>query len=38
MAKGKLVLAELDEEEQSLERLRRWYRAIRTKDLFGGPR
>jgi hypothetical protein len=36
-AKGKLTLAELDEEEQSLERLRRWYRAIRTKDLFGAP-
>jgi hypothetical protein len=33
--KGKLTLAELDEEEQSLERLRRWYRAIRTRDLFG---
>ena len=33
--KGKLTLAELDEEEQSLERLRRWYRAIRGKDLFG---
>jgi len=37
VAKGKLTLAELDEEEQSLERLRRWYRAIRTKDLFGAP-
>jgi len=37
IAKGKLTLAELDEEEQSLERLRRWYRAIRTKDLFGAP-
>lgn len=35
--KGKLTLAELDEEEQSLERLRRWYRAIRAKDLFGAP-
>jgi hypothetical protein len=35
VAKGKLTLAELDEEEQSLERLRRWYRAIRGKDLFG---
>jgi Protein ChrB, N-terminal len=34
---GKLTLAELDEEEQSLERLRRWYRAIRAKDLFGAP-
>jgi ABC-type branched-subunit amino acid transport system substrate-binding protein len=35
--KGKLTLAELDEEEQSLERLRRWYRAIRARDLFGAP-
>jgi hypothetical protein len=37
VAKGKLTLAELDEEEQSLERLRRWYRAIRRRDLFGAP-
>ena len=37
VAKGKLTLAELDEEEQSLERLRRWYRAIRARDLFGAP-
>ena len=29
VAKGKLTLAELDEEEQSLDRLRRWYRTIR---------
>ena len=29
--------AELDEEEQSLDRLRRWYRAIRARDLFGAP-
>jgi|SRR5215469_1550894 len=35
--KGKLTLAELDEEEQSLDRLRRWYRAIRSRDLFGAP-
>jgi hypothetical protein len=33
--KGKLTLAELDEEEESLERLRRWYRAVRARDLFG---
>jgi hypothetical protein len=32
-----LTLAELDEEEQSLERLRRWSRAIRARDLFGAP-
>jgi hypothetical protein len=35
VTKGKLTLAELDEEEQSLDRLRRWYRTIRTRDLFG---
>jgi hypothetical protein len=35
VAKGKLTLAELDEEEQSLDRLRRWYRTIRARDLFG---
>jgi DNA-binding transcriptional regulator PaaX len=35
--KGKLTLAELDEEEESLERLRRWHRAIRARDLFGAP-
>jgi len=32
---GKFTLAELDEEEQSLERLRRWYREIKLRDLFG---
>jgi len=37
VAKGKLKLAELDEEEQSLDRLRRWYRTIRARDLFGAP-
>jgi len=35
VAKGKLTLAELDEEEQSLERLRRWYRTIKARDLYG---
>jgi Protein ChrB, N-terminal len=35
VTKGKLTLAELDEEEQSLDRLRRWYRTIRARDLFG---
>jgi hypothetical protein len=35
VAKDKLTVAELDEEEQSLDRLRRWYRAIRTRDLYG---
>jgi hypothetical protein len=37
IAKGKLTLAELDEEEQSLERLRRWYRELKVRDLFGAP-
>ena len=37
IAKGKLTLAELDEEEESLERLRRWYRAIRARDVYGAP-
>jgi vacuolar-type H+-ATPase subunit I/STV1 len=32
---GKFTLAELEEEEQSLERLRRWHRTIKTRDLFG---
>ena len=35
IAQAKFTLAELEEEEQSLERLRRWYRAIKTRDLFG---
>jgi len=35
--KGKFTLAELDEEEESLDRLRRWYRAIRARDLFAAP-
>ena len=33
----KFTLAELEEEEQSLERLRRWHRDLRTRDLFGAP-
>jgi hypothetical protein len=37
LAQGQLTLAELDEQEQSLDRLRRWYRAIRGRDLFGAP-
>jgi len=37
IAKEKFTLAELDEEEQSLERLRRWYREIRSRDTFGAP-
>ena len=37
IAKGKLILAELDEEEQSLERLRRWHRELRLRDVLGAP-
>jgi DNA-binding transcriptional regulator PaaX len=35
IAKAKFTSAELDEEEQSLERLRRWYRDIRLRDVLG---
>jgi ChrB-like protein len=38
IAKGKLTLAELEEEEQSLDRLRRWSRILRSRDVFGSPR
>ena len=34
IAKGKLTTAELDEEEHGLERLRRWFRTTRAKDVF----
>jgi DNA-binding transcriptional regulator PaaX len=34
---AKLTAAELDEEEQNLERLARWFRALRTRDVFGSP-
>jgi hypothetical protein len=37
IASEKFTLAELDEEEQSLERLRRWYRDLKLRDLFGAP-
>jgi hypothetical protein len=37
LGKGKLTLAELEEEEHSLERLRRWYRELKTRDVFGVP-
>ncbi|HEX6404626.1 MAG TPA: Chromate resistance protein ChrB [Pseudonocardiaceae bacterium] len=36
-AQDKFTLAELDEEEQSLERLRRWYQELRDRDIFGAP-
>jgi len=35
IAQGKFTLAELEEEEQSLERLRRWHRTVKSRDLFG---
>ena len=31
----KFTTAELDEEEHNLERLRRWFRDLRARDLFG---
>ncbi|MEN0138277.1 MAG: Chromate resistance protein ChrB, partial [Rhodococcus sp. (in: high G+C Gram-positive bacteria)] len=31
----KFTLAELEEEEQSLERLRRWHRDLKARDVFG---
>jgi hypothetical protein len=34
---GKLALAELDEEEHSLERLRRWWRDLKARDASGLP-
>ena len=37
IVKRKFTLAELDEEEHNLDRLRRWYRELRVKDLFGAP-
>ena len=37
IAKEKFTLAELDEEEQNLDRLRRWHRELRARDLFGAP-
>ncbi len=35
VANEKFTLAELDEEEHNVDRLRRWYRELRAKDLFG---
>jgi hypothetical protein len=35
--KHKFTLAELEEEEQSLERLRRWHRDLKARDVFGAP-
>jgi hypothetical protein len=33
----KFTVAELDEEEQNLERLRRWFRDLRRRDVFVAP-
>jgi flagellar biosynthesis regulator FlaF len=33
----KFTLAELDEEEHSLDRLRRWHRELKARDVFGAP-
>jgi hypothetical protein len=37
VATGKLTAAELDEEEQNLGRLRRWFRELRGRDVFIAP-
>ena len=37
IAKEKFTPAELDEEEQNLERLQRWYRELRARDVLGAP-
>jgi hypothetical protein len=34
---AKFTMAELEEEEQSLERLRRWHRELSARDVFGAP-
>ena len=37
IAREKFTPAELDEEEQNLERLQRWYRELRARDVLGAP-
>jgi len=37
LALQKFTMAELEEEEQSLDRLRRWYRDLAARDVFGAP-
>ena len=37
VATGKLTAAELEEEDQSMERLRRWHRELRLRDAHGAP-
>ncbi|MEU6745232.1 Chromate resistance protein ChrB [Spirillospora sp. NPDC046719] len=34
---AKFTLAKLEEEERSLERLRRWHRDLTARDVFGSP-
>jgi hypothetical protein len=35
--KGKLTVAELEEEEHSLKRLHRWHRDLKARDVCGAP-
>ena len=37
LALRKLTMAELEEEEQSMDRLRRWHRDLTARDVFGAP-
>jgi hypothetical protein len=37
IAKEKFTAAELDEEEHNLERLQRWHRELRARDVLGAP-
>jgi hypothetical protein len=37
LALQKFTMAELEEEEQSLDRLRRWHRDLAARDVFGAP-
>ena len=37
ISRGKFTFAELEEEEQSLERLRRWYRELKSRDVLQLP-
>ena len=37
LALRKLTMAELEEEEQSMDRLRRWHRDLAARDVFGAP-
>jgi hypothetical protein len=37
IARGKFTFGELEEEEQSLDRLRRWFRDLKKRDVLGLP-